>query len=64
MAETGDGSTFRIDKRRDDLEKSICLLDPICGSGTYLAFAMANGMQVEGCDCKPKCIEETLLNLQ
>jgi hypothetical protein len=51
-------------QRQDDLEKLICLLDPTCGSGTFLAFGLANGMQVEGCDCKPKCTEGTLLNLQ
>lgn len=39
--------------RQDDLQKPICLLDPTCGSGTFLAFGMANGMQVEGCGCKP-----------
>ena len=49
---------------QDDLEKPIRLLDPTCGSGTFLAFGMANGMQVEGCDCKLKCAEGTLHNLQ
>jgi tRNA G10 N-methylase Trm11 len=51
-------------QRQIGLEKPIYLLDPTCGSGTFLACGMANGMQVEGCDCKPKCTKGTLQNLQ
>ena len=40
------------------------LLDPTCGSGTFLAFAVTKGMHVEGCDCNLKCVEGSVRNLQ
>jgi hypothetical protein len=40
------------------------LLDPTCGSGTLLAYCMARGMQVEGWDINPNCVEGCKRNLE
>jgi SAM-dependent methyltransferase len=40
------------------------LLDPTCGSGTFLALAIANGFQVEGYDINPTCVVGSLRNLE
>jgi hypothetical protein len=40
------------------------LLDPTCGSGTFLALAMEQGWRVEGYDVNPYCAEGTLRNLK
>lgn len=40
------------------------LLDATCGSGTFLALAMARGMQVTGWDFNLRCVEGTQRNLQ
>ena len=47
-----------------DTTESRVLLDPTCGSGTFLAFAIARGMKVEGYDINPACIAGTHQNLQ
>ena len=44
--------------------KTRTILDPTCGSGTFLAFAMAYGMCVEGYDYNPQCIDGTIRNLE
>ena len=44
--------------------RTMTLWDPTCGSGTILAFAMAQGMRVVGLDSKPKCVEGALQNLE
>lgn len=41
----------------------IKLLDPTCGSGTFLAFAATRGALVEGWDVLPSCVEGSLSNL-
>lgn len=41
----------------------IKLLDPTCGSGTFLAFAAAKGAHVEGWDVNPRCVEGSQHNL-
>lgn len=42
------------------------LLDPTCGSGTFLAFALASGRDiiVEGWDVNPQCVEGATNNLR
>lgn len=40
------------------------LLDPTCGSGTLLAYGIARGMQVEGWDINPNCVEGSKRNLE
>lgn len=40
------------------------LLDPTCGSGTFLALALANDFHVEGCDINPSIAEGAVQNLQ
>lgn len=42
---------------------TIRLLDPTCGSGTFLAFARDRGVQVEGWDIRQSCVEGTKRNL-
>lgn len=45
-------------------EHKVTILDPTCGSGTFLAFAMAKGMQVKAFDCNPCCVEGSIRNLE
>lgn len=45
-------------------KNKIVLLDPTCGSGTFLALAMANGFYVEGCDINRSAAEGTIQNLK
>jgi len=40
------------------------LLDPTCGSGTFLALAMDKGFRVEGCDINPSVAEGAIRNLE
>ena len=40
------------------------LLDPTCGSGTFLAFALNRGMTVEGWDVRQACVDGTRKNLE
>ena len=42
----------------------IVVLDPTCGSGTFLAYALDRNCHVIGWDSNPKCIEGTYANLQ
>ncbi|CAB9504397.1 expressed unknown protein [Seminavis robusta] len=45
---------------------AIRILDPTCGSGTFLAFALASGrrrVHVEGWDVNPQCVQGTKQNL-
>ena len=44
-------------------KQKVTLLDPTCGSGTFLAFAIAKGMNVEAFDCNPSCVQGSLRNL-
>ena len=44
-------------------DRKITLLDPTCGSGTFLAYAMASGADVVGWDTKERCVEGTKRNL-
>lgn len=39
------------------------LLDPTCGSGTFLAYALARGMVTEGWDVQHACVDGTKRNL-
>jgi len=41
----------------------ISFLDPTCGSGTFLAFALARGASVRGWDTNPACVAGALCNL-
>lgn len=58
-----------VDKRWEKLSSStssssLTLLDPTCGSGTFLAVALDRGFRtVVGCDSNPTCIEGTKANL-
>eukprot|EP00536_Pseudo-nitzschia_multiseries_P016157 jgi/Psemu1/292398/fgenesh1_pg.1033_\ len=40
------------------------LLDPTCGSGTFLALALARGFRVEGRDINPSVAEGAIRNLE
>lgn len=40
------------------------LLDPTCGSGTFLAFALNRGMIVEGWDVRKACVDGTRKNIE
>lgn len=40
------------------------LMDPTCGSGTFLALGLANGFSVEGCDINPSAAEGAIQNIQ
>lgn len=46
-----------------DMDKTPTLLDPTCGSGTFLAFAVGNGANAIGWDIKESCCEGTRRNL-
>jgi hypothetical protein len=46
-----------------DHSKSV-LLDPTCGSGTFLALALAKGFYVEGCDINPSAAEGAIRNIE
>ena len=52
----------RIAKKSKDVRR--VLLDPTCGSGTFLALAMAKGFRVEGCDINPSVAEGAVCNLE
>ncbi|KAI2496921.1 hypothetical protein MHU86_17562 [Fragilaria crotonensis] len=39
------------------------VLDPTCGSGTFLAYALARGMVAEGWDVQQACVDGTKRNL-
>ena len=40
------------------------LLDPTCGSGTFLALALANDFYVEGCDINPSVADGAIQNIE
>jgi tRNA G10 N-methylase Trm11 len=48
----------------DNGDQTLTLLDPTCGSGTFLALAIDKGMQVEAYDCNPQCVHGTRRNLE
>jgi tRNA G10 N-methylase Trm11 len=48
----------------ESTKRKVTMLDPTCGSGTFLAFAMAKGMRVEAFDCNPSCVDGSLRNLE
>lgn len=43
---------------------AISFLDPTCGSGTFLAFALARGASVQGWDTNESCVNGALRNLK
>jgi len=45
-------------------DAKMTLLDPTCGSGTFLALAMEKGFHVEGYDCNPSAVAGTIRNLE
>ena len=45
-------------------DQSRVLFDPTCGSGTFLALAIANGFYVEGYDKNPSAVDGTRRNLE
>ena len=49
---------------KNKMAKTPTLLDPTCGSGTFLAFAVGNGANVIGWDIKESCCEGTRRNLK
>ena len=49
----------------DSLDRTpVVVLDPTCGSGTFLAYALDRNCHVIGWDSNPKCIEGTCANLR
>ena len=48
----------------DSRQSPPLLLDPTCGSGTFLALAMEQGWRVEGYDVNSYCTEGSLRNLK
>ena len=48
-------------KEKNDV---LTILDPTCGSGTLLAFALNRGFSVHGRDINPRCVDGTLRNLE
>ena len=43
---------------------NLTLLDPCCGCGTFLIMGRQKGMNIYGIDCKEKCVEGTMENVQ
>ena len=50
-------------RAKNTVAEDITLLDPTCGSGTFLAYAMAAGATVVGWDVNERCVEGTMRNL-
>ena len=48
---------------KNKMDKTPTLLDPTCGSGTFLAFAVGSGANAIGWDVKESCCEGTRRNL-
>ncbi|CAJ1936752.1 unnamed protein product [Cylindrotheca closterium] len=48
----------------DEEEAQLTLLDPTCGSGTFLALAMDRGMRIEAYDCNLQCVEGSKRNME
>ena len=48
----------------DDRQEPFTLLDPTCGSGTFLALAIDRGMRVEAYDCNPQCVDGSRRNME
>lgn len=51
------------EKNHDNGVQGLTVLDPTCGSGTFLALALERGMGVEGYDCNHQCVQGTRQNL-
>ena len=52
-------------QQQQQQQQQLTLLDPTCGSGTFLALAIGrNNMKVEGYDCNPGCVDGTKRNLE
>jgi len=49
---------------RMENKSTIKMLDPTCGSGTFLAFALEKGMDVWGNDINDKCVAGSIRNLR
>ncbi len=52
------------DNRNGSDDTKRVLLDPTCGSGTFLALALANDLCVEGCDINPSVAEGAIKNIE
>ena len=50
--------------RGDSNHTKRVLLDPTCGSGTFLALALANDFYVEGCDINPSVADGAIQNIE
>eukprot|EP00546_Thalassionema_frauenfeldii_P016229 CAMPEP_0178902206 /NCGR_PEP_ID=MMETSP0786-20121207/4476_1 /TAXON_ID=186022 /ORGANISM="Thalassionema frauenfeldii, Strain CCMP 1798" /LENGTH=189 /DNA_ID=CAMNT_0020573447 /DNA_START=725 /DNA_END=1294 /DNA_ORIENTATION=+ len=44
--------------------RTIRLLDPTCGSGTFLALGLSRGMNVQGWDINQACVDGAIRNLE
>jgi SAM-dependent methyltransferase len=47
-----------------DNQNTLRLLDPTCGSGTFLALAIERGMKIEAYDCNENCVDGSRKNLE
>ncbi len=54
----------RVAARVQDAQTKPHLLDPTCGSGTFLALAASHGMRVTGWDSNQRCVEGCIRNLR
>lgn len=53
-----------VQQNRSIEEERLILLDPTCGSGTFLALALQRGFDVVGQDINPLCVDGTIRNLE
>jgi hypothetical protein len=61
---SGSSSSSSSSTHNSTEERPLRILDPTCGSGSFLAIALELGMQVEGFDINLNCVHGTLQNLQ
>jgi len=57
---------YEVKKKKDNQNiklEPIFMMDPTCGSGTFLAFALYKGIHVSGYDINDKCISGVKENL-
>ena len=60
---TNDDNSISLLDTTSKLSK-LTLLDPCCGCGTFLMTARSKGLNVYGIDCKQKCVEGTISNME
>lgn len=53
-----------IDMLISQVDDPKCLLDPVCGSGTFLAIALERGLRAIGWDSNPSCVQGAEANLK